>query len=397
MKDFFNKAGKWLKNYNVLLFVFVILAIIAGMQSYFGNFKPLVEGGLPYSQYNNYLIFKYSFYNLIEFKDLYVLNRAECGDLYKYSPTFALLFAPLAAIPSFFGVLFWNILNALVLYFAIKNIPQINKNKKIYILWFVVIELMTNMQNDQSNGLIAGLLIFAFVFLEKDKYAIATLFIVLSIYIKLFGIVAFALFLIYPRKGKFILYSGLWMILFAALPLLVISFEQLQFLYLSWFKLLTEDHSISYGFSVMGWLSIWFSLEINKNILVLIGIILFMIPFIRYKSYVHFNFRVLILSSILIWVIIFNHKAESPSFIIAMSGMAICFFSQKVSLENKILIVFAFIFTSLSTTDIFPSFIRHNYLYPNVVKVVPSIIIWILIIYKLSFKQHNNVNKVISK
>jgi hypothetical protein len=318
-------------------------------------------------------------------KNLYLDYPSECGDLYKYSPSFALLFAPFALLPDLPGLILWNLLNALVLFFAIKSLPGFEKNTKSYMLWFVLIETMTSMQNSQSNGLIAGLLIFAFVFLERDKYALGTLFIALTAFIKIFGIVAFVFFLIYPNKARFFLYSVLWVIVLTILPLIVVPFDQLKFLYISWGNLLAADHSISYGFSLMGWLNTWFGFELNKNLIVLSGIILFLLPLVRYNWYKELKFRLLFLASILIWIVIFNHKAESPTFVIAMSGMAIWFFSRKITPVVLIFILLAFVFGSLTTTDIFPSSVRHTYFYPYVVKAVPSILVWFFLSYELLF------------
>jgi hypothetical protein len=52
-----------------------------------------------------------------------------------------------------------------------------------------------------------------------------------------------------------------WFLLFTLIPLVVVSMEQLELLYISWLKLLGNDHGLSYGFSLMGWLYYWFDLN----------------------------------------------------------------------------------------------------------------------------------------
>ena len=108
-----------------------------------------------------------------------------------------------------------------------------------------------------------------------------------------------------------------------------------------------------------------------------------LLPLVKYKSYKEPLYRIFYLSSILIWVIIFNHKAESSTFIIAMCGIALWYFMQEKNRIYLELAIFAFVFTSLSQTDVFPSSIRHEYLLPYVFKVVPSILIWLMITYQL--------------
>ena len=147
--------------------------------------------------------------------------------------------------------------------------------------------------------------------------------------------------------------------------------------------MLQNDHSVSYGLSVMGWLKTWFGLEPDKFLVVAIGGLLLMMPLIQLKSYSNSLFRILYLSSILIWVIIFNHKAESSTFVIAVCGIALWFFSQQNSKFQTALVLFAFLFTCLSPTDLFPRILRTSLVEPYVLKAVPCIFIWMMIQYQL--------------
>ena len=158
-----------------------------------------------------------------------------------------------------------------------------------------------------------------------------------------------------------------------------VSIDQLKFLYTSWGHLLDNDHSISYGFSVMGWLHAWFGFDPGKQIILLLGVLLFLIPLTRIKEYKNFTFRFLTLTSILLWVIIFNHKAESPTFIIAMAGVGLWFITSEKNNLNIVLFVSAFILTSLSPTDLFPRSLRDDYVTPLVLKAFPCILIWLKI------------------
>ena len=379
---------KYLLNFKFIFFVYILLAVGASLQSYFG--APTTFNNFQYTSYNNYIIFKQSFFHLIENKDLFISYPPEHWDLYKYSPTFALLMAPMAVLPDAIGLTIWNLLNVLVLFFAVKKIPFKTNLPKVFILFFIIIELLTSLQNEQSNALMVGLMILGFYFLEKEKIWLGCLCIALTVYIKLFGLVAFALFLIYGKKEKFILASVTWMVVLAALPLLVISFEQLQFLYASWWKMLSNDHSTSYGLSVMGWMENWFGLGFLKNKIVLLGVVLFCLPLVKIKSYSNYEFRWRLLVSILLWVVIFNHKAESPTFIIAICGVGMWYFfsSPKGKVEKNInlgLVILAFVFTSLSPTDVFPRVIRESYVIPFVLKAVPCIFIWGKLIYEMCF------------
>lgn len=374
IKDLFE--NQW-----ILLAIFLILVVSSSLVKY--SIAPVEIDGIKHTKYNNYLIFKSSFNHLVQQEDLYVLHPEDHFDYFKYSPSFAFLMFPFNWLPDSVGLIFWNLLNALLLFFAIQALPRLDRNVKVYMLWFVLLELLTSLQNAQSNGLMAGLFIFAFVAFEKRNVALASLFLVLSVYIKLFGIVAFILFLFYEKRLKFVGYALIWTILIGLLPLLIVRPEHLTFLYSGWGKLLLADQTVSYGQSVMGIFHAFLKISLPKYFILLAGVILLSLPLLQLKSYPKYGFRLLFLSSLLIWVVIFNHKAESPTYIIAMSGVAIWFFSQKINSLNLTLAVFAIFITSISPTDLFPAYLRKEFILPFQLKALPCIIIWLKIEYEL--------------
>ena len=101
-----------------------------------------------------------------------------------------------------------------------------------------------------------------------------------------------------------------------------------------------------------------------------------------YKDY---SFRLVMLSSVLVWMVIFNHMAESPTFIVAMAGVVIWFYAQKPNITNLVLLILCIVFTCLSPTDIFPPYVRKEIFQPYVIKAVPCILIWVKMIYDLLF------------
>jgi Glycosyltransferase family 87 len=334
--------------------------------------------GKQVSHINNYTVFKQSWFHLQQNKNLYIIHANDQFDLFKYSPSFAVLFAPIAVLPDFWGLLIWNLLNTLVLFAAIRQLPMPG-NKANIILWLMVIELLTSIQNEQSNALMAGLMILTYTCLQKGKSIWAALWVVLATYIKVYGAVAFCLFLFFPQKPKFILWSAIWALIIFCLPLLVVPMPQLLWQYQNWKTLLAADQSGSYGLSVMGWLHAWFHIEGVKNIVMLAGVVLFMLPLARIKLYGQGKFQLLFLANMLLWVIIFNHKAESPTFIIAFAGACIWFFASAANSWHKVMFTFVFIFTCLSVTDLFPHSIKDGFFTPYVIKAVPCIFLWLII------------------
>jgi hypothetical protein len=376
---------KTISNPKFIAALFLLLVIFSTLQSCLLTKEHPAPGEWPYTYYNNYVIFKQSFFHLIHQQDLYLTYPSEYWDPYKYSPVFALLFSPLSVLPDAIGLFLWNLLNVAVLFIAICKLPKIDMKYKSLMLFALAIEMLTSLQNSQSNALLVGLLILAFCMLEKGNYALATLFISLTVFIKLFGILAFLLFLFYPKKAKAILYTLAWFIFFTFIPALFVGFNQLIFLYKSWFNILANDHSANTGYSVLGWLKTWFNFEPNKLLVLVIGLVLLLLPFIRVKKYTDYSFRLSMLASVLIWMVIFNHRAESPTFVVAIAGVVIWFFSQVPKKENIVLLVLAIVFTCLSPSDIFPKYIRQHFFEVYVIKAVPCILIWLKIIYDLLF------------
>jgi hypothetical protein len=369
----------------LLLAGYLLLAGIAAVQQW-----SLQRPDDPYTHYNNYIIFRQAFAHLVRERDLYVQYLTEHWDYFRYSPSFAAAFGIFAWMPDLVGLLLWNTLNAVVLFAALwtLSVPPFREERlKVAAGWFVAIEMMTALQNAQSNVLIAGLLILAFTSLERRRVAVAALAIVGAAFIKPFALVAFSLFLFYPQKKRFVLWSMLWTLLVAALPLLAVSPGRLVDVYVSWSRLLSMDFADSAGLSVMGWLRAWFGLTPPKVFVDLAGVALFCWPLILGLSDPRrlrdATYRLLMLCNVLVWVVIFNHKAESSTYIIAICGVALWYFAQERSRLNLVLVSLAFVFTCLSPTDVFPRAISEMLLVPYVIKAVPVIAIWLKITYEL--------------
>jgi len=370
------------KDLTIVLIAYILIAVIATAQDIFGGLKTYIPGGPEYLRYNNFRIFKLSFYHLLQGKDIYQLFPAEHWDLYKYSPAFALCFGVLSWMPDSIGLLLWNLINSLCLFFGIRLLPGLSNERKSWILLFSLLEMLLSIQNTQSNGLMAGLIVLAFALAERSKYAWSTLCIVFSFYIKIYGILALVFYLFYPGKLRLAAWTIFWMVFFAILPLVAISTHQLGFLYHSWLSLLLNDRSASMGTSLMGIMDTWFHLASWKNAVTIAGIILFLLPLVHFRQYKDYTYRILYLASVLIWMVIFNHKAESPTFVIVTAGIGIWYFSQRRDTLNLILLILSFFLISMSVSDLVPAPVRNDLVRPYGIKAVMAIVVWFKIIYE---------------
>jgi hypothetical protein len=231
--------------------------------------------------------------------------------------------------------------------------------------------------------LLAALLIAAFNALEKKKLAWAALAIVGAAFIKVYGVVAFALFLFYPGKTRFIAWAAAWTILFAAMPLLVISPAGLLAQHASWLRMMKLDTATSYGLSVMGWLHTWFGAGKGAERWVLIaGLAAFCAPLLRVRLWSDIRVRTLFLAQLLLWIVVFNPKAESPTYVIAITGAALWFVASRKASWRTILLLCVFVFTCLSPTDLFPS-VAKEFFGAYAVKAVPCIAVFTVCVWDL--------------
>lgn len=343
-----------------------------------------------YTAYENYIIFKQAFTHLLAGLNPYAIYAAEQWDLFKYSPTFALAMGPFAALPDGLGLQLWNLLNAVPLVWAILSLP-IAPGKRRFVAWFILPELIVSMQNSQSNGLTAALILGAWVALEQKKPLWSAWWTGAGGFLKIFGIFAAAPALLYPERRRFFLNLILCGVALLVAPLLVMTPEHLVQVYRWWFELLQEDHSESVGLSVLGWLQTWFGWEAPKMGVTTFGLVALGLStwaVLRQErdeqGLPPLSGRMLLWASLLLWVVIFNHKAESPTFVVALCGAALWY--QNIGQPRRwqtLLLWTAFALASLSPTDVFPRDLREQVVQPYVLKAVPCILIWCLVTFQL--------------
>ena len=324
---------------------------------------------------NVFLTFRASWYNLAEGRDLYQLNPSHY-DYYKYSPTFALLFAPFALLPLTAGLLLWTALNAGTLYWSLGKI--LSGEQLLAARGLVFIDAVGSMQNAQSNVLSAGLMVLAFADLERRRELSAAVAVTLATLIKLFPITATAFALFRPyRVPRFALWGLVCGAIGLAAPLLLVSPDQLMDLYRSWGALSKAD-AINRGYSVMELLEMLLHRNWPNMPIQLLGAAILLAPLRRYWMYGNEKFRLLFLASVLMFCVIFNHKAESPTFIIATTGVVIWFATARRTKLEMAAFAFFLIGTTLSSSDVMPEALQEGFFEPYRFKTVPVLAIWAL-------------------
>jgi hypothetical protein len=333
------------------------------------------QGGIH--NHNNFLIFRAASRHLIAGSDLYTLYPAEHADLYKYSPTFALLFAPFAFLPLLPAIFLWNALNAGALFIALGMVlPRRAANVARAI---VFLDMLGSLQNAQSNALVAALIVFTFAAYERHHTALGSLAAVGGAFIKLFPLAGVSFAMFHPRKVRVALAVVGSSVLLLALPLLVTPLHTLLAQYASWRAQSASEAAIKRGYSVM---------QMFENVLhggwpnwpiQLLGIAILLAPvFFQRTRWHEWERRRLYLCSLLVFCVIFNHLAESPTFVVALSGVAIWFASlTKPSRWEWTLFVSIVVLTILSSSDIMPDALQRDFFDRYRFKTVPLIALWI--------------------
>lgn len=373
---FFHRLRTFFLREPVLLSVYALVCGLITAQNYLLPPKQYLPGGAWYTQYNNYLIFKQSFPHLLAGQNLYAAYPQEYWDLFKYAPTFGLAMAPFAVLPDWLGLALWNLLNGLSVFFALKYLPGLSRQTTACIRWFVLLELVTSLQNSQVNALLLALLLGAYLAWERHRPGWATPALVAGAFVKPFVLAGGLLWFFFRGKRRALAAGIGTLVGLALLPAAVVGWPALRAQYENWAVLLESDYASSLGLSVMGWLHTWFGLQPPHAVVIGAGTGLLLLPLLRTGRYLEVAFRRAYLASILIWVVIFNHRAESPTFVIAMAGVGIWYFSKAATRLDTVLVVLTFVFTTLSPTDVFPATWRNEFVVPYVLKAVGCILIW---------------------
>jgi hypothetical protein len=274
----------------------------------------------------NFEIFRGAARHLVAGQDLYAEYPAEHTDRFKYSPTFALLFVPLAWLPWPLALFLWNALGALLLFTAVERV--LPGRRATLVMSLLVLELLRGMQNAQSNALVAALIVLSFGMMERRHAWRAAFAVGAGACVKIFPIAALAFAIPRRRTVRTGLAVGVVGVALALLPLLVASPTELAAQYASWRNVEAIDVPERW-FSIMalvhrvtgaGWPNWPFQF---------LGTAALLMPLVLGRArWDEARFRLLFLCSLLIYVVLFNHQAERAAYLIALTGATIWYVAE---------------------------------------------------------------------
>lgn len=376
LQAFFHKP--FFTNPRTLFGLWTLLAVVAGLTK------------MAPHRHNNFLIFRGVFWHTIQKLSLYDFYPAEYNDHNHYGPIFSLVIAPFAVVPDAIGLLGWLVVLALGMYYAVRRLP-LEEGRQIFLYWFCAHELLTALQMQQFNIAIAAIIIGSFAAIEKGREVTAAFLIVLGTFVKLYGVVGLAFFFFVKRKPRFILALIGWSVVCFVAPMLISSPEYVVGQYVEWYERLAAKNgentfSLMQNISLLGMIrKISGSASYSDLLVILPGLALFGLPYLRFGQYRHLAFRYAILSSVLLFVVLFSTGSESSTYIIPFAGIALWYTTSpwKRSGWDVALLVFAFVLSSLSPSDLFPRSLREAYVLPYALKALPPTLVWLRLSYEL--------------
>jgi Protein of unknown function (DUF2029). len=304
------------------------------------------RGVLP-NDHSTFTIFRQSFVHLATHQNLYASYPAEQGrhpvHRFKYSPTAAMLFAPLSVVPLPLALLVWNTLNVGLLIFAVTRLlPRARANLALLVL---APEVFVAIQASSSNGLVTALIILGAIAFWEGRLRTAALAVTTGAAMKIFPLGTLVFGFMRPRRSATLLAMCVASLMLAALPLLVVHPAELLQQYRWWAVIEQGDaQDLKFGLSLMRQFRDWWEVSWTNWAVQLIGTLVFLTPVaLRRDRWDQAAFRVGVLSSLLIFVTLFNHQAERQSFVIAATGCAIWFVCGRITVERCVLLALAIV------------------------------------------------------
>ena len=351
--------------------------------------------------HNNFLIFKGVYWHTVNGTSLYAAYPSEYSDVNHYGPLFSLIIAPFALLPEWAGMLLWLLFLSGWLFAAIYW-SGLRKSQQVYIYWFCGFTLLTALFMQQFNIAIAAIILSSFFLIEKEHEGWAAFFIVLGTLVKLYGIVGLAFFLFSRHKVRLILWLAVWSVILFLAPMAISSPDYIIGQYQEWYSSLvaknTENiHSIAQNISFLGMIRRTTGFTNYSDLwLIIPGMALFALPYLRFSQYKNLAFRETILASVLMFVILFSTGSESSGYIIALTGACIWYTVVPWKRGNwaVALMVFVFILSGMGNSDLIPKWIRHDYIQQYALRALPISILWLWLCYELCTKDYTPIEKV---
>ena len=134
-------------------------------------------------------------------------------------------------------------------------------------------------------------------------------------------------------------------------------------------------------------------LEFSDLWLIVPGLVMFGIPYLRINQYQNVAFRQTLLASVLMFTVLFSTGSESSGYIIALVGVVVWYTAAPWQRNrwDVALMIFVFVLTSLSPSDLFPAYLRKEWVQPYALKALPVTIVWFKLCYEMWTRDYSPI------
>lgn len=168
-------------------------------------------------------------------------------DIYRYSPTFAVIFTPFAILPIWLGASLWCIVNIATTLYALHLMAReilpgsCTPRQEAWFLGLTMFGMMAGIWSAQINSLLLSLVIFAAVAVKRQQWWMASFLLALPVFIKIWPIAAALLMIAcWPKQlsWRFVIV----VVVLALLPFLTRPFNMVVGQYQQWYFSLIEQN-----------------------------------------------------------------------------------------------------------------------------------------------------------
>lgn len=363
----------FLKDNRVILSIWILITLIFVIDSWITH------------RFNNYLIFENVFRNLRSEQSLFAAYPNFHDDMNHYGPVFGVLIAPFAMMHNWIGLLFWNLVNCIVLFQAIQTLA-LNNEQKIIIGFIAIPCLIESMLNQQFNAGAGALIILSFTQINKKQGIWSAMCIALGTLVKLYGVVGLVFFFFSKHKRAFSGWLFFWVIIFFLLPMLFASPHFVIHSYIDWKNSLIEKNlnnilGVATDISIMGFFRhLLHYPQLSNTLFITFGGLIFLLPFRYTNLYQNRKFRLMVLSSVLLFPVLFSTGSEDCTYIISIPAVGIWYVLEKNRSAKNVLLPFLLFITCNFPLLIFPVFAKAHPLSLSILSL-PYFIVWLRVIY----------------
>lgn len=368
------KITQTLTNHRVLLVLYLVAGIWAVLMHHFSG-----------SGHNNYDIFAGVSRHFFSEQPLFGHYPGEYNDMNHYGPLFAFIIAPFAALPKLLGVLLWVGATGVVFWWAIRLLP-FDRRTIGWILLFCLPEFYNAAIYQQFNPLTVAMIIGVWLSVEGRREWLAALLIVVGTMVKIYGIVGLAFFFFIPcqRRWRFVGWLAAWSAALLALQVVFTSWEYVSGQYVAWFydiqaKNGTNEISLYQNRGFIGMVRKLSGFAAYSDLWVIVpGLLIYGASYLRYRMWGDVRFRLLLLSSTLLFVVLFSSGTEICSYIIAAPGVLIWWFTAHKRQRWHWGVV-GLLFVGVFANAVFPPPIYYDVVFSYALKSLPFAVVWFVV------------------